>query len=165
MYVFQRDSTGKIDPIFPNNQILSGVTNPVQPSWAHEAPLGQSWAFLDKNTGVEKMFIMVSTKPKRSLEALFPYFIDAGHKIGLGTWKVKRVKQTGPVKKVEEFDLPPMLAATTEITVSTRGLGGVAPAEAEQVNIQGQATSAFQPTRYKMTQTEFVQTLWFHHVE
>ncbi len=156
VYVFQMDTTGKIDPLFPNDMLLRGEKNPVQANHVYELPPGSAWAFLDNNVGIERFYVLVSTRRKRRLEALFPYFIDASQQIVSGKWR------PGEAEVIEA----PKFAAADETAVLSRGLGGVShrpKQEAASPTIPNQ-TLTFSPTSYRMLYSELLQTLWLKHV-
>ena len=159
VYVFQMDSTGKIDPFFPNASILPGMGNPVQAGGRYQLPPNPNWAFLDENAGIEKFYIFVSQARKPAIEGLYPYFIDAGPKIVAGTWKRVMENQAKPL------DMPPAFDALEETTVASRGFGGQVQAQAppQALSVQKQFQINYRPTTYVAAESEFVQTLWFHH--
>lgn len=149
VYLFQMDATGKIDPLFPNEGIVPGETNPVRANADYQAPPGRNWATLDKNVGFEKIYLFVSKDSKPALEALYPYFIDAGQQIVSNTWKKGGVAAIPLPKR-------PKLKRQKQVAIVTRGFGGVA---------QGHQMPQFglPPSVYIAQETEVVQTLWFRH--
>ena len=72
IYIFQIDSRGKLDWIFPKNSTLSlsEGNNPIEPGIWHKIPEGDEGYFLDENLGIEHFYI-VSTKSRwQELEKL-----------------------------------------------------------------------------------------------
>lgn len=72
IYIFQIDSRGKLDWIFPKNSTLSlsEGNNPIEPGIWHKIPEGDKDYFLDENLGIEHFYI-VSTKSRwQELEKL-----------------------------------------------------------------------------------------------
>jgi len=62
VYIFQLDSKGNLDPIFPNNQI-SSITNPVTPGAFYRIPEFGKWFFLDENKGEELVIFLAQQAP------------------------------------------------------------------------------------------------------
>jgi len=150
VYLFQMDSTGKIDPLFPNEGIVPAEKNPVRASSDYQAPPGRSWATLDSNIGFEKIYLLVSKNSKPALEALYPYFIEAGPQIAARTWKGGGLADAGV------FPARPKLKRQKQVAVVTRGFGKVT--QGNQMPQFGCASSV-----YVAQETEVVQTLWFRH--
>ncbi len=168
VYAFQVDSTGKIDPFFPNEAILPGGRNPVQPARVYELPPGRNWAYLDQSTGIEKFYLLVSQERKAPIEELSQYFADASAKIvkRQWNWRVDEKNEAGR-PKTEVIEVPDLLAEVNEVTVYTRGFGGMTAGPKQYAKPQyglGQEL-AFEPTVYTAGYNEFVQTLWFKHVK
>lgn len=165
VYLFQMDSTGKIDPLFPHKTYAPGLFNPVVPNQTYEVPYSPNWLRLDTNVGFEKIYLFVSKKRQPKLERLYGYFIAAGDKIVKREWKEgafapERLKPAKP-------GLPPMpeMIAMAETVTTTRGTAGLAPGPASTVGIPQFGNLNYRPTTYMAQGTEFVQTLWFHHTK
>ena len=169
VYVFQMDTTGKIDPLFPNEDFLSGVTNPLRGDTYYEIPAAPDWAFLDDNVGIEKIYLMACKKQKHALEALYPYFIDAGPKIVEGTWK--RVMDS----KAEPLPMPDIFASVGEGGgITLRGCGGIRKGpkrkikikktKLQRVDVEEVKEVPYQPTIFTASHDELVKTHWFRHV-
>ena len=150
IYLFQMDATGKIDPLFPNEDIVPGETNPVRANADYQVPPGRGWATLDTNVGFEKIYLFASKNDKPEIEALYPYFIEAGQQIVAGSWKGGGLAAK-PRRNRRRFKSQP------KVSVITRGF-------LKKVT-QGPlvATMGFGPSLYVAQETEVVQTLWFRH--
>ena len=166
VYAFQVDATGKVDPLFPNEDILPGESNPVRANRQYRVPGDPDWAFLDDNVGIEAFFIFASRKRKRDMEDLYPYFIRASAEIVAGTWQGKPTV-VAPRPKEKPDKAPPtgsVFVVDLEGTI-TRGLGGVKKAPQVEITIQQHTTVSIRPTLYTASHDEFVQTLWLRHVK
>lgn len=165
VYVFQLDSTGKIDPIFPNQGLLPGADNPVERNLRYEVPGSPRWAYLDKNVGFEKIYVFVTQRSKPALvEQLYPYFIEAGRKIVDDKWVQGAVRPTKrdevpPGKPFIPSFTPPQMVSVTTRGITKRGMGG-----ATEVETHG-FTLTYTPSVYMCQKSELVQTLWFHHTK
>lgn len=72
IYIFQIDSRGKLDWIFPKNITLSHSegNNPVEPGKWHKIPGGDKGYFLDENLGIEHFYIVTTKSRWHELEKL-----------------------------------------------------------------------------------------------
>ena len=164
VYVFQLDATGKIDPIFPNQGLLPGGSNPVKRNFRYEVPGSPKWAYLDKNVGFEKIYVFVTQRPKPALGALYPYFIEAGRKIVNDKWMQGAFAPE--IRKQQPYDGPFIPAFTTPqmVSVTTRGINGRGMEDVAEVKTHG-FTLTYTPSVYMCQKSELVQTLWFHHTK
>jgi len=69
LYVFQRDSGGRLFPLFPRSDRTDGLTNPVQGKKAYEFPGGKGrYFYLDQRKGEELIYFYSTSKPDAILE-------------------------------------------------------------------------------------------------
>jgi len=86
VYLFQMDSTGKIDPLFPHKTYAPGLFNPVTADRTYQVPYSPNWLALDTNVGFEKIYLFASKVRQPELERLYGYFIATGEKIVKHEW-------------------------------------------------------------------------------
>lgn len=81
-YVFQIDTTGKLDWIFPKNSFeFSFGSNPVSAGTATQVPDGDQSFFLDESLGVEHLYIVATRSRWDALEQA----LETARKSGRGT--------------------------------------------------------------------------------
>jgi outer membrane protein OmpA-like peptidoglycan-associated protein len=61
VYLYQIDSSGKVQPLFPNSE-LSKASNPVKAKQTYEVPPDAGWLTLDANRGEEQIVTIASAK-------------------------------------------------------------------------------------------------------
>jgi hypothetical protein len=138
-YVFQIDSTGKLDWLFPKNNYLSHSTgqNPVPAAKWTRVPLSVNQVFfLDENLGVEHFYIVATRTPWPALE-------EALGKAGLSG---------NPNKPVLAF-----------FSLQTRGSAGIRPVPVELPGAKDQTSSGAQQL-IKGKAGALVIERWFQHV-
>lgn len=136
-YVFQIDSTGKLDWLFPRNPCsYSQGTNPVAPGAWTQLPYGDIAYHLDENLGIEHIYTVATRNRWSDLET------------ALG----KAYTSVGPRTRIEaSFDL------------RTRGLGGIRPAPYTlPEEIGGTSDNLVQLIEGK--KGVLVEERWFRHV-
>ena len=62
VYVFQKDTAGKLTPVFPNSRVLN-LNNPLQPRAFYRIPARGKWFFLDENKGTEEIIMLTAPAP------------------------------------------------------------------------------------------------------
>lgn len=62
VYIYQKDASGKLTPVFPNAQV-SNLDNPLRPNSFYRLPGPGKWFFLDENKGTEEIVLMSYAKP------------------------------------------------------------------------------------------------------
>lgn len=68
LYVFQRDSAGRLFSIFPRIDRNDGLANPIRGNIAYEFPGNDQYFFLDQRKGEEYIYFYSTTKPDQFLE-------------------------------------------------------------------------------------------------
>jgi len=139
-YIFQIDSTGKLDWLFPQNTYLSHSTgqNPVSAAKWTRVPLSVNQAYyLDENEGVEHFYIVATQTPWPALEE------------ALG-----KARLSGNPNK-------PILAS---FSLQTRGSAGIRPVPVELPGAKGQALPGAQQL-IKGEAGALVIERWFRHVK
>ena len=68
LYVFQRDSSGRLFPLFPRTDRVDGLTNPVQGKIAYEFPGKGQYFYLDQQKGEEYIYFYSTAKPDMTIE-------------------------------------------------------------------------------------------------
>lgn len=68
LYVFQRDSAGRLFPIFPRADRRDGLANPVRGKIPYEFPGEGLYFFLDQRRGEEQIYFYSSTGPDGFIE-------------------------------------------------------------------------------------------------
>jgi len=127
-YVFQVDSRGKLDWLFPKNDevLYSSGANPVKPNQWVRLPEGEYGFQLDDTVGIEHIYVVATSKPWEPLEGALAKASSGGgvnEKIesafSLRTRGVAQVRKTAP-------ELPPeMEASRSEVQKLIRGEDGV----------------------------------------
>jgi hypothetical protein len=138
-YIFQIDSTGKLDWLFPQNTYLFHSTgqNPVSAAKWTRVPLSVNQAYyLDENVGVEHFYIVATKTPWSALE-------EALGKAGL----------SGDPNK-------PILAS---FSLQTRGSAGIRPVPVKLPGAKGQALPGAQQL-IKGKAGALVIERWFQHI-
>lgn len=69
VYLYQIDSSGKIQALFPNPE-LSSASNPVRGGQSYELPFGGRWLTLDANQGEEQIVTVAARQPLADPKAL-----------------------------------------------------------------------------------------------
>jgi outer membrane protein OmpA-like peptidoglycan-associated protein len=69
VYVFQLDTKGKVEPIFPNSR-LSETANPVKSKSTQVVPPEGQWLSLDRDPGEEQIVVLASESPLPDPRAL-----------------------------------------------------------------------------------------------
>ena len=62
VYIYQKDGSGKLTPIFPNAQVMT-LTNPLQSNAFYRMPGPDKWFFLDESKGTEEILMLASESP------------------------------------------------------------------------------------------------------
>ncbi len=82
LYVFQRDSAGRLFPIFPRADRRDGLANPVRGKIPYEFPGEGQYFFLDQRRGEEQIYFYSSTRPdviiEQALQPLNQNMTDTG---------------------------------------------------------------------------------------
>ena len=126
-YVFQVDSRGKLDWLFPKNELsYSFGSNPVTPNQWVRLPDGNTAFQLDDTIGIEHIYVVATSEPWEPLRgALAKASSGSGSKekiesaFSLRTRGVAKVRKTAP-------PLPPgMEASRSEVRELIRGKDGV----------------------------------------
>ncbi len=68
LYVFQRDSAGRLFPIFPRTDRKDGLTNPVRGKVTYEFPGEGRYFFLDQRKGREHIYFYSTAKADKQIE-------------------------------------------------------------------------------------------------
>lgn len=68
LYVFQRDSAGRLFPIFPRADRTDGLTNPVRGKVTYEFPGAGRYFFLDQRKGREHIYFYSTAKADKEIE-------------------------------------------------------------------------------------------------
>ncbi len=68
LYVFQRDSAGRLFPIFPHTNRNDGLSNPIRGSITYEFPGGNNYFFLDQRKGMEQIYFYSTTEVDQKIE-------------------------------------------------------------------------------------------------
>ncbi len=68
LYVFQRDSAGRLFPIFPRADRRDGLANPVRGKIPYEFPGEGLYFFLDQRRGEEQIYFYSSARPDGIIE-------------------------------------------------------------------------------------------------
>ncbi len=71
LYVVQRDSTGRLFPIFPNMNGYNQYTNPVKGKELYVFPNNENYFYLDQQKGREQIYFYTSTAPDKFIEDAF----------------------------------------------------------------------------------------------
>lgn len=133
VYVFQIDSTTKIDIIWPPE----GGSRSTSPGIAVSVPPREDWFYLDENTGVEHIYVVASLEPIRKMEELF-------QSVRSTSWQRReKVSVRDPV-------------------VIHRGIGGTQKGGAVDVLVKGGGSQSFDLTGYQSA-GQLSLTRWFRH--
>jgi len=76
LYVFQLDPTGRLYLLFPNQEVTA-LSNPVECGRTYYLPGSNSWFYLDRNRGEEKIFILRASTEREDLEMLWQQYRKA----------------------------------------------------------------------------------------
>ena len=68
LYVFQRDSAGRLFPIFPRTDRKDGLTNPILGKVTYEFPGEGRYFFLDQRKGREHIYFYSTAKADKKIE-------------------------------------------------------------------------------------------------
>jgi hypothetical protein len=139
VYVVLVDATGKIDTLFPGT--WGGGTNPVPPDVDLSVPAGSDWFYLDRNKGVETIYLFASREQRLDLEQL------------LADLEKAKPAATPPVR----IDRPIPI---------TRGIGGTRPGRERTLELKDGSQAAFTPGAFVVPasrSSEVVLTRWYRH--
>lgn len=133
VYIFQIDSTTKIDIIVPEE----GERQSFRPGETLYAPAGDDWFYLDENKGVEHVYLIASVNPILELEEL--------------------------LKSVREFSWQMRNKVSVEKpVVITKGSGGAKPGAKTDVRTKDGKVHRLDINKYKSSD-KIVLTRWFKH--
>ena len=140
VYIAQLDSTGKMQPIAPNQTL--GIVNPIVANQIYSLPNGNDWFYLDDQTGVETIYVIVSKTARPDIDLIFEK-ITAANKLLVQKEELK----------IEE----PLLL--------TRGIGGVRAGSKATVEFQNGGQGDYISTVLQSIDADLVLTRWFQHGE
>jgi hypothetical protein len=137
-YVFQIDSTGKLDWLFPANAFTgdSSGQNPVPAEELIKIPPEDRAFYLDENLGIENLYVVTTPGPWPDLEHA-----------------LSRAAQALPLGK-------PLLAS---LDIKARGIAGTEIVDFGS-SLQGQLTGVEAQHYFKGIQGALVLDFWFNHV-
>lgn len=106
VYVLQRDSTGKVDVLFPNRQ-HAPQGNPVTAGAYIWVPSGvKEWFQLDEHVGKESILVVAAREPNLQLESGLHRLRAGGSQEGLDDWFHSRERGLGGTAQFETTPLP-----------------------------------------------------------
>lgn len=70
LYIFQLDPAGRLYLLFPNREVTA-LSNPIECGRTYYLPGSNSWFYLDRNRGEEKIFILRASTEREDLELLW----------------------------------------------------------------------------------------------
>ena len=134
MYVFQEDSTGKVYRLFPNTAYCT-ETNPVTEGEEYWVPTRDTWLYLDKNVGREKLYIIASSERSTKLASL-----------------ANALKNTPAVSKEAFSD-----------TIKTMGPAGIRASRVSKVSLPDKSIAEVLSEKTFSEKSEFIHSVWFWH--
>jgi hypothetical protein len=138
MYVAQLDTTGKMDPIFPSQYVP--WNNPLRSGVLYSAPPDRNWFYLDRNTGVETIYFIVSRTRRTDIEGIFRQLSE----------KNKTLFHKVPVSIQEPL-------------IVMRGIGGTRVGSQQSVQFNDGSQGNYASTLFNSIKADFSLTRWFHH--
>jgi hypothetical protein len=138
-YVFQIDSTGKLDWLFPSNSLSkdSSGQNPVPAGTLTKLPPADRAFYLDENLGIEHLYLVATPVPWAELEAA-----------------LSRATQAQPYGK-------PLLA---NLDIKPRGVAGTESVDFGPALPKKMASAEVQHY-FKGVEGVLVMDFWFNHVK
>ena len=134
MYVFQEDSTGKVYRLFPNTAY--GIeTNPVTEGKEYWVPTRDTWLYLDKNVGRERLYIIASSERSTKLASL-----------------ANASKNTPAVSREAFSD-----------TIKTMGPAGIRASRVSKVSLPDRSVVDVLSDKTFSDKSEFIHSVWFWH--
>lgn len=139
LYIFQIDSTGKLDWLFPANSFSkdSSGQNPVPAGAITKVPPADRAFYLDENLGVEHLYLVATPGPWAELEAA-----------------LSQASQAKPLGK-------PLLA---NLDIKPRGVAGTESVDFGPA-MPGKMASGETQHDFKGIQGALVMDFWFNHVK
>lgn len=134
MYVFQEDSTGKVYRLFPNTA-YGTKTNPVTEGKEYWVPTRDTWLYLDKNVGREKLYIIASSERSTKLASL-----------------ANALKNTPAVSREAFSD-----------TIKTMGPAGIRASRVSKVSLPDKSIAEVLSEKTFSEKSEFIHSVWFWH--
>lgn len=74
LYVFQKDSTNKLDTLFPNSGFQQSLNNPLKGGETYFFPGKEDYFFLDKQGGSEQIYFYSIAEPDRHLDNILSLY-------------------------------------------------------------------------------------------
>jgi len=149
VYIWNMDTTGKIWPVWPRvpaGDSTSWRSGPVLQNKTYEVPPKDKWFILDRNTGKEFFFYLVSVKPLRELDRLMVYFA--------------RNRNPEVMENLKPRYEPAVVKNIRGLSLRTRGIAG-------EITVSGPDADApplkFTMNEYALTGTETAGVIWFDH--
>jgi len=134
MYVFQEDSTGKVYRLFPNTA-YGTETNPVTEGKEYWVPTRDTWLYLDKNVGRERLYIIASMERSQKLASL------------------ANASKNTPVTSRKTFS----------DTIKTMGPAGIRASKVSSVSLPDKSITEVLSEKTFSEKSEFIHSVWFWH--
>jgi hypothetical protein len=134
MYVFQEDSTGKVYRLFPNTA-YGTETNPVTEGKEYWVPTRDTWLYLDKNVGREKLYIIASGERSTKLVSL-----------------ANASKNTPAASRKAFSD-----------TIKTMGPAGISASRISRISLPDKSIVEVLSEKTFSEKSEFIHSVWFWH--